>query len=413
MELCIHKGARQIGGTCLEIEHEGKRLLIDLGLPLDAEIEETPLPRIAGLDRYTEDLLGLVISHAHLDHYGLAAKAAPEVPILIGKGASRILDASRVFFPDAINFQNIIQLQHKTPINLGPFKLTPYLVDHSAYDAYALLVEAGEKRIFYSGDFRAHGRKAKLFEKLISDPPENIDVLLMEGSTIGRTGSGNVYPTEDELETAFQNKFKQAKSLVLVWTSGQNIDRLVTLYKACRKTGKKLIVDMYTANILKSLGNDKLPQPGWKDFLVFLPIAQRKIIKERKLFDFARSFSFCRIYPEQLKPLCKNAVMLFRPSMVKDLEFAACVDTATLIYSLWPGYLQQARLQWFMEWLECNRIPIDHCHTSGHASVKDLQRFAAAMNAKRLVPIHTFEPEAYTELFDNVELRNDGEIWQV
>lgn len=44
MELYIHRGSKEIGGTCLEIEHEGKRLLIDLGLPLDAAIEDMPLP---------------------------------------------------------------------------------------------------------------------------------------------------------------------------------------------------------------------------------------------------------------------------------------------------------------------------------------------------------------------------------
>ena len=413
MKLCIHRGAKQIGGTCIEIEHDEKRLLIDLGLPLDAELEDTPLPGAVGLNGYIKDLLGLVISHVHVDHYGLAAKISPEVPILIGKGASHILDASRNFFPDTINFQTKIYLRHKAPVKLGPFEITPYLVDHSAYDAYALLVEAGGKRVFYSGDFRAHGRKSKLFEKLISDPPKNIDAMLMEGSTIGRTGDDNIYPTEFELENAFQKKFSQAKSIVLVWASGQNIDRLVTLYKSCRRTGKKLVVDMYTSNILKTLGNERLPQPGWKDFYVFLPMFQRRIIKERKLFDFAKSFSFYRIYPEKLKLMRKEIVMLFRPSMAKDLELAECLDDATLIYSLWPGYLKQSRLKRFIEWLENNRIPIDYCHTSGHSSVKDLKRFASAMKAKKLIPIHSFEPEAYTDLFENVELKEDGEHWLV
>lgn len=413
MELCIHRGTKQIGGTCLELEHQGKHLLIDLGLPLEADIEDTPLPSVHGLDSFSPDLLGLVISHAHIDHYGLAIKVKPEIPILIGEAAGRILAASRVFFPDTVSFQNQMHFQHKIPLELGPFTITPYLVDHSAYDAYAFLIEAGGKRIFYSGDFRAHGRKAKLFEKLVIDPPGNIDVLLMEGSTIGRTNRENIYPTEDELESIFRKKFYQSKCLNLVWASGQNIDRLVTLYKGCRKTGKKFVVDMYTANILRSIGNDRLPQPGWKDFYVFLPSFQRRIIKKRKLFDFAKSFSFCRIYPEQLKAKCKDIVMLFRPSMVKDIEWAECSENAILIYSLWPGYLQEERLQWFLEWVEKNQIPIEYCHTSGHASLKDLKRFASAIKAKTLVPIHSFEPETYTELFDNVELKDDGERWQI
>jgi len=36
MRVCIHRGASPIGGTCLEIESQGKRLVLDGGMPLDA-----------------------------------------------------------------------------------------------------------------------------------------------------------------------------------------------------------------------------------------------------------------------------------------------------------------------------------------------------------------------------------------
>jgi ribonuclease J len=32
----IYRGTREIGGTCIELESEGCRILLDLGLPLDA-----------------------------------------------------------------------------------------------------------------------------------------------------------------------------------------------------------------------------------------------------------------------------------------------------------------------------------------------------------------------------------------
>ena len=38
MRVRIHRGARQIGGSAIEVEASGKRLLLDCGLPLDAEI---------------------------------------------------------------------------------------------------------------------------------------------------------------------------------------------------------------------------------------------------------------------------------------------------------------------------------------------------------------------------------------
>jgi hypothetical protein len=50
-------------------------------------------------------------------------------------------------------------LEHGKSIQLGPFTILPRLVDHSGFDAYAMTVETGGKRLFYSGDLRAHGRK--------------------------------------------------------------------------------------------------------------------------------------------------------------------------------------------------------------------------------------------------------------
>ena len=58
-------------------------------------------------------------------------------------------------------------------------------------------------------------------------------------------------------------------------------------------------------------------------------------------------------------------------------------------------------------------IPFEIIHTSGHASVADLKRLAAAVGPKALVPIHTFEAERFPDLFENVVVRQDGEWWRV
>lgn len=64
-----------------------------------------------------------------------------------------------------------------------PFTVTPFLTDHSAVDAYILLIQVEGKRILYSGDFRVHGRKGALVSRFMSASPPAIDVLLLEGTT--------------------------------------------------------------------------------------------------------------------------------------------------------------------------------------------------------------------------------------
>jgi ribonuclease J len=62
---------------------------------------------------------------------------------------------------------------------------------------------------------------------------------------------------------------------------------------------------------------------------------------------------------------------------------------------------------------EARGIPFEIIHTSGHASVADLKRLAAAVGPSALVPIHTFGADSAPELFENVRLHQDGEWWAV
>jgi len=413
MKICIHRGTKQIGGTCIEIEADGKRLVLDIGLPLDSDWKDVALPPVKGFIEKDSDLLGIAISHPHQDHYGLAKKILQDIPVLIGADARKILDAARKFFPETVKFRNTIDLKHRQKINLKPFTITPYLMDHSAYDSYGLLVEACGKRFYYSGDFRGHGRKGRIFNSFIANPPKDVDVLLMEGSTLSRTGVDDTYPEERDLEQRLISVINNTKGMTLVWTSAQNIDRLVTVYRAAKETGRQFIVDMYTAAILRGIGNPNLPQPGSSGFRVYLPYNLKRNIIKSKRFAFAKSFSRYRICPENLAEEASQSVMLCRPSMFLDLEKAKCLHNATLVYSLWAGYLEDDYSRQFVEKLQSHGVPKIHCHTSGHAPIKDLKKMAEAVNPKMLVPVHSFEPDKYQEYFNNVVQKDDGEWWKV
>lgn len=414
MRVCIHRGTMEIGGTCVEIESQDKRIVLDVGLPLDVVDPETfPLHPIKGFDARDRDLLGVVISHPHQDHYGLAHRLPKETPFLIGRAAEAILAAADVFSPAGIHLENVLHLEDRSPITLGPFTITPYLVDHSAYDAYAILVEADGVGLFYTGDFRAHGRKGKLFYKLLRLPPKHVDVLLMEGTTLGRPSTDVGFPSEVDLERRFVELFGKTEGMPLVWCSGQNIDRIVTIFRACKRSGRQLIIDMYTAHVLRATGNPKLPQAEWKQIKVFLPNSQRRQIKRKQAFDLARSYKPWRIHWQQLAKAAPNSVMLFRPSMIEDMEQAKCAGGSRLIHSMWSGYLKDDRQKPFLEWLKPHAIPLDECHTSGHATVRDLARLRQVFSRAPIVPIHSNQPDRFEELFGNVRRRVDGKWWEV
>src|SRR5213593_1413221 len=162
------------------------------------------------------------------------------------------------------------------------------------------LLEAEGRRLFYTGDIRAHGRKAGLFEELLRRPPENIDVLLMEGTHIREDSDGSERgPSERDVEDACADMCKETKGVVLAMFSPQNIDRLVTIYRACLRSGRDLVIDLYTAAITAATGRDTIPRADWDRVRVYLPRSQKAKVIREKAFVRTEAVKQRRIYPEE------------------------------------------------------------------------------------------------------------------
>ena len=423
MKLIIHRGTHQIGGSCVELAGSGGRLVLDLGLPLpgagDAPSSADPreaglLPKILGL--YADDEPGvtaLVLSHAHPDHYGLADYVHPAIPVFAGKGTAALLEASRIFLPKSPVGRCLSLLPKGQPVSIGPFTVTGYLVDHSAPDALALLVEGEGRRVFYSGDLRGHGRKAALFARLLQEPPENVDCLLLEGTMLGR--SAQAIPDERAVEAALVDVFRQKIGPALIFCSSQNLDRLVSIYRAVKRSGCLLVIDLYTAYVLRALRvlSDSIPQFDW-------PLVRVKywkyhadcLVKAGKR-DFLYEVRPAKIEMEEIGQRGLEVVMLAKSNRLLPVlaDHLPTTDTLELIWSMWPGYLTGDDV--VSRFCAARGLQLRHIHTSGHAPTEDLQRLVRAIRPKQLVPIHTFERERYKDLFDNVRMTEDGEEIQL
>ena len=421
MRARIHRGAAEIGGNCVELEADGNRLVLDVGRPLWAKAnEEIPLPTVCGLRGGGDpSLIGVVLSHAHLDHYGLLDQVAATVPLYTGAASARILKEAAFFSPAGIDRDWAGNLSDRKPVQLGPFKVTPYLVDHSAFDAYALLVEADGRRLFYSGDLRAHGLQSAAYDELLADPPRNVNTLLLEGTRVGvGDDDGRSSASEGDLAQEFGEIFSKTDGLVLVAYSAQNIDRLQTLYRATLSTEsssrpRELVIDPYVEAMARATNNAGVPRVGFRGVRVYVPQSQRVKIKQAGEFNRVNEIRDSRLFPEDLRDRRQSLVLSFRQSMAKELERADCLDGAHLVWSMWPGYLREERMGAFHEFLDGHDIRTTNIHASGHATVGDLQNLAEAIDADGVVPIHTSAPERYPDLFKRVQTHADQEIWAV
>ena len=409
MRLRVHRGTAEIGGNCIEVEAQGRSILLDLGMPLSGNL--TPgesLPRVPGLtDGTNPSLIGIVISHPHSDHYGLVEHAHPSIPVHMGMEAEKLLRAAAAFSSFGLQRANVVHYRSGVRLIIGPFAITPFLVDHSAFDAYSLLVEADGRRLFYSGDLRGHGWKARSFRALVERGPKGVDAMLLEGTTLGRTGAAKA-ETEAELVERIADSMARARGIVLATFSGQNIDRFVTFYKPTRKVGRSFVADLYLAHLLRTLGRKSLPDPTSGGMRVFLPRATKRRIVQTKAFDLVEPFRHRRIYPAELTERSTRLVMSFRSSMARELEGVGCLSGGKVIYSMWPGYIERSDPD-LRSWAARNGMEFEIIHTSGHADADDLRRLVTGISPRKLIPIHTLSPSRFHEFDAHVVRLRDGQ----
>jgi ribonuclease J len=406
LKIIIHRGSKEIGGTCIQLSTDSTTILLDLGQPLS---KKSRLIDIAALQPDA-----VIISHPHQDHFGLIDALDPKVPVYIGSLGKSLIDATRVFIGRDRHNNTFQYFKPWVDFQIGDFKITPHLVDHSASDAYAFLIEAEGKRVFYSGDFRAHGRKALLFQQMIAKPPQDIDVLFLEGTMLHR--SNDEFPTEASVEKRIFETICNQQNISFLVTSSQNIDRIVSGFRACKRSGKTLVIDIYTAWVLEQmkLVTKNVPSMEWDQVRIYASYSQDRTVQNNPDFfgDFRNRIYRHRVTKADLQNVPSGFLYVGKMSHHRIIDLYKGDIPVNVIYSQWLGYLKCTNEEYFgseefFAYRSDPKINFVYAHTSGHATVEDLQEFAQAIKPKQLVPIHTEHSDQFDKLFDNVFEMND------
>ena len=433
MHITIHRGTHEIGGNCVEIATDNSRIILDVGMPLFKSpgepydtgalkkkskqelLDSGILPKVSGLFVDGPQPDAILLSHAHEDHTGLLLHSAPEIPIYTSVGTSKMMMAGAKFaLQPVLPRERFRELRSGAPVQIGDLTVTAYSVDHSIYGAQAFLIEAGEKKILYSGDLRMHGRKPGMHRSLIeSVASRSIDVLLMEGTHIGHSGykGANEYQLEEEIT----GLIKSAPGITLASFSPQHVDRLVGFLRATRKAGKVFVADAYCAFVMHLIASETfVPRPEATEWIkVFFPKFFVESYERKKLKNHFRLMSPARIGMDEIRSNPSKYVMLFRPNMA-DSDFGGILpNAARCLYSRWSGYLDQPEWKTTKSKLEELGGDLIEVHTSGHIYADDIIDFVGQIKAKSVIPIHTFEAERFQQGANGVRLLSDGEKMEI
>ena len=387
MTITIHRGTHQIGGCVTEIRTGQSRIFIDFGAELpepDGTQAEEKLS-IPGLTEGPANCDGVFFTHYHGDHIGNIHRILPEIPLYMGQAAQRIslllnrrLQKAYKYHPDSFEdksstidaLQRARLCEDGVPVCVKDVKITPYRVDHSAFDACLFLIEAEGKRILHTGDFRDHG----YFGAELADTVKKIgkvDVLICEGTVLSR--SGEAVMTEAELEVRARQMMAGHRN-VFVLCSSANIDRIRAFYRA-KPDNRPGVCDFYQKQILDAV-EDFDPTAGKPyQFDWVIPDAQwndklHRWMEREGFLMFVRANDRFKAIMEPYRGNCK------------------------VIYSMWSGYLRKPTIQSFLSGYDWESL-----HTSGHATTDAIRSLVAVLDPGTIIPLHTECPEGFARLF--------------
>lgn len=412
MKVKILKGAKQIGGCITEISsNKGTKIVVDFGedLPDDNGKVICENPNIDWLTIGDKKYDAVFITHSHGDHIGLINYILDDIDVYVEKVSKKIYELLSVFTYKDVKFKTIDMFFNKKIVINDDIVITPYIVDHSSYNSSMLLIEADGKRVLHTGDYRSHGVKGKLFKRTL-EKIGNVDMIITEGTTLSR--NIEKYETEEAIFNKSLDVFKKYDQ-VFILQSSTNIDRITSFYKASKMTGKNFIEDLFTSNVVCSLGNDSIPNPKtFNDVYVWVPVKYK-----RKSKDFKGKYvEPYKKYSKQKSYINNRYSLMVKTSMISDIKKLynkGHINNACLIYSMWDGYKDEKEISEFLDNVKDFGInDIIDLHTSGHADLETI-RLLNNLNAKKVIPIHTTNSKGLKNILNNVCLVSDNEIIEV
>jgi ribonuclease J len=409
-------GVGEIGGNKFLVRDNDSRILLDFGMSLGARGEFFSEPFLSPRDGQGQISLGIlpdvhdlyrdggeppvdavILSHSHIDHSMCISLLNRRIPVYCGETTLAILRTLSEMRPKG--FENDLEgLQFTTfrtgdRIKFGNIELEPIHVDHSVPGSYGFLIRTSAGTIAYSGDFRAHGTKSGLTADFVEATKHSKpDMFLCEGTNLVR---GDLR-TEPEVLEKSDHVVKKTKGLVLASFSSADIDRIRTFHEIAKKNDRILAVSMKQAYLLRALSTDKnLETP---DVLKDSHIAVYQKTKKTYYHWEKDILGATNVKTSKDIREMQNKVILASSSydMNEVLDIQPGPGGAFISSSSEP-FNEEMEMdhERFVNWLNHFGLPMYQIHSSGHMMPTELREAIGEISPKRLLPIHTEQPELY------------------
>jgi ribonuclease J len=198
------------------------------------------------LEERADDILALVLTHSHEDHYGAVLDLWPgfEKPVYCTPFTASMLAAKRAG-DGIVENVDITIMRPGQPFQVGPFTLEAINVAHSIPEANALLITTPVGRVLHTGDW-------KLDPTPVANPPTDIArlkqigedrstplALVCDSTNAMKDGES---PSEADVSATLASLIAEAPHRVAVTTFASNVGRVVSIVRAAHLAGRQVVM---------------------------------------------------------------------------------------------------------------------------------------------------------------------------
>ncbi|MCH2036995.1 MAG: ribonuclease J [Rickettsiales bacterium] len=375
-------GAGEIGMNVNLYHLDGKWIIADLG----AGFADDWLPGvdmivadISFIREHRDDVLGIVLTHAHEDHLGGIQYLWDELecPVYATPFTASFLERKLADSGYKKGEVPIHRIEPGSRFNLGPFDMELVEITHSVPEMNGIFIRTRHGNILHTGDWKLDPKPVVGADtneaKLTAFGDEGVLAMVSDSTNIfsaGRSGS------EGKLSESLEQLIASCKQMIAVTTFASNVARLESLAKAAQKAGRKVALAGRSLYRIKEAAQEN----GYLTDVKFISIDEAARAPRDKVMIICTG---C-----QGEPLAAtNKLATGTHPQLKLLPGDTIIFSSKII----PG--NEKRIYRLFNLLSQMQVNVmtekDHfVHVSGHPNVEDVKRMYEMVRPQVSIPVH-------------------------
>ena len=357
-------------------------LMVDLGVSFAGP--ELPgvdlvMPDIRFLENERPNILGLVVTHAHEDHFGAILDLWPKlkIPVYCTAFTAGLLETKREL--DYSSYDVPVTLfKAGDQFELGPFAIEAIAVAHSIPEPVSLAIKTPLGTVIHTGDWKIDNEPSlgaptdeKRFREL---GDEGVLALVCDSTNSMRDG---VSPTEHDVLKSLTEIISNEKGRVAITTFSSNVGRIISIARAAKEAGRQVLLVGRSIKRSVSVAEELGYLEGIDPFLNeedYPYIPRDKIVMVLTGSQGEQRAALAKLSRDEMRSLALTAgdTVIYSSRSIPGNE-RSIIDTQNRLIDMGV------------------KIITDHdalVHVSGHPRRNDLKKMYEWVRPKILVPVH-------------------------